>query len=223
VELSATTSRGNVRQRTTIGFGLLCAYVLPGFTVLASLSLLYEPLQIWLVGPAQESPAIGGVLYVTAASILLGQLLNVLRWAVLDWVFTWTGIRRPVWDERLLPERLQAFELLVENHYRYFQFYGNLAVAIPISLIAVRQSVYSQEFAPGSLELFALALFTLLLAGSRDALRQYFTRSSLLFGKDAPEMTNGNHPKGDTQKDKPATKVTAAAGSDKPKESGDKK
>lgn len=181
--------------RSGIGFGLLIAFVLPGFTVLAALSLLFEPLQVWLLGPAGESPAVGGVLYVTAASVLIGQLLNVLRWAVLDSVFEATGIKRPTWDEQRLPERLQAFEALVENHYRYFQFYGNMALAIPIAWLAFRFSVYSGVIPHGPLELGVLVLELTLIAGSRDALRRYFLRSQTLLGKDSSAMTNGHHPK----------------------------
>lgn len=211
-----------MRGHSQIGFGLLCAYVLPGFTLLASLSLVLEPLQVWLLGSARELPAVGGVLYVTAASVLLGQLLNLLRWAFLDWIFSSTGIRRPVWDEQQLSERLQAYEFLVESHFRYFQFYGNMAIALPLSLIAVRLSAHSAWFPTGTLELATIALETTLIFGARDALRRYFSRSVILLGKDASAMTNGSHPKPD-DKNKSEKKEAAAAASERKDKDSEKK
>lgn len=169
-----------LRGRVGIGFGLLIAYVLPGFTLLASLAFVFPPLELWLLGPTTESPAVGGVLYTTAASILLGKLINVIRWATLDRIFAITGIRQPAWNEALLQERLPAFEALVENHRRYHEFYGNMAIALPLALLAVRSSPVSSILPFGPTELFVLLMEGVLIAGSRDALRRYFRRTQAL-------------------------------------------
>ncbi|MEM9167928.1 MAG: hypothetical protein AAGB48_13000 [Planctomycetota bacterium] len=181
-------------RRQGYGFGILIAYILPGFTLLASLSLLIPSISIWLLGPASASPAVGGVLYVTAASVLLGLLLGVTRWATLDRFHTATGITRPTWDERLLPERLAAFELLVENHFRYYEFYGNLTVGLPLAWLAFRLSEPGSTLAIGPIEAGLLIIETILFLGSRDALRVYFRRSSVLLTEEISTMTNGNHP-----------------------------
>ena len=201
--------RGSVR-RTSIGFGLLIAYVLPGFSVLVAASLVVPALQVWLLGPAQHSSAIGGVLYVTAASILIGQLLNLVRWATLDQAHQLTGLQRPTWKESLLERRREAFELLVENLFRYHQFYGNLAVALPLCWVAFRASAAAVTATWGVIELPLIALEVLLIAGSRDALRRYFSRTQTLLESESA-MTNGNHPKPKLSKPQPVAKPKAGS------------
>lgn len=190
-------------QRSRFGFGLLIAYVLPGFSVLAAASLVFEPLQVWLLGPSEAAPAVGGVLYVTAASILIGKLLNALRWVVLDWLHAKTGIARPEWDDRQLPGSLQAFEMLVEDHYRYYQFYGNMALALPIVLLCVRVSPDGEPVPLWAFELPLLVIESVLIACSRDALRRYFLRAQALLRKEECPMTNGSHPKADPDRKDP--------------------
>ena len=174
---------------------MFIAYVLPGFLLLASASLLVSPLQIWLLGPAPDAPSVGGVVYVTAGSILLGMVIGVIRWAVIDTLHAVTGLRRPVWNERLLPERLEAFQLLVQNHFRYYEFYGNTAVALPLAWTCLRLSPASSAIPIGLVDAGVVILTLLLIVASRDALRRYFLRSADLLGKEPAAMTNGNHPK----------------------------
>ena len=212
-------SRGSVHGKSGIGFGLLIAYVLPGFMLLAALSLVAPPLQLWLLGRADATPSVGGVLYVTAASILIGKLLNLFRWAALDTLHARMGVRRPVWDERLLPGRQQAFEMLVEQHYRYYQFYGNVFLALPLCLIAFRSSEISPLLAYGPLEGLLIVTEFALFYGSRDVLRRYYSRSALLFSDEGSAMTNGNHPKPkQNQKPEPSPKQSP----EKPKQSAKK-
>ena len=158
--------------------------MLPGFLLLTAVSLLVPPLETWLLGPASDAPSVGGVVYATAASVLLGKLLNVVRWAFLDTLHTATGLRRPVWNERLLPERLSAFQLLVENHFRYYEFYGNTAIALPLAWMCVRLSSTSSAIPLGLPDAGVVILTLLLLVASRDALRRYFLRSADLLAKD---------------------------------------
>lgn len=46
-----------------------------------------------------------------------------------------TGLRLPAWDFSL---RLQAYQLLVEFHYRYYQFFANMLIALAFSYITYR-------------------------------------------------------------------------------------
>ena len=110
----------NVRDVLPFNFGLLVAYIVPGFVVL------------W--GPL----CIAG--YTGMARHAAGQLADrgwpalrdcgfprcrhdgqPFRWAVFDTIHHATGIRPPTWTFEALPERLDAFQALIEIHYRYYQ------------------------------------------------------------------------------------------------------
>jgi hypothetical protein len=158
---------------TESNFGLLVAYVLPGFVVLLGLAAYSETVRHWLTAGGSTQPTVGGFLYVTLASVTLGLIVSTVRWGVLDRLHHATGVRAPKWNFRGLDQKLPAFELLVESHYRYYQFYGNALVASAIAFGAWR---IAKSAAPQAIDA-AFALFELLLlAGSRDTLRKYYGR-----------------------------------------------
>lgn len=191
-----TTTVRTVQSSTSRGFGLLIAYVLPGFTLLLGLAALSDPLHLWLMGPESSTLAVGGVLYITAASIVAGMILNALRWALLDTLHHATGLAKPRWNDALLADRLPAFERLVEDHFRHHQFYGNTALAALLGFVAWRISP-SGALAPALWpELALLVLELTLVAASRDALRRYYRRTGVLLAlAEEDAMTNGSHPK----------------------------
>ena len=161
-------------------FGLLIAYVLPGFVTLWGASLVFPAVGVWLVGSAESGPNVGGFLYVSVGSVAAGMTVSAVRWVVVDWLHEVTGLMRPEWDDSKLNERLPAFEALVENHYRYYQFYANtlvaLALAYPTWRLHGRAGVFQVT------DLGFVAAEGVFLAASRDALRNYYRRSAILLG-----------------------------------------
>lgn len=178
------------------GFGLLIAYVLPGFTLLLGLATVSETLRLWLFGSCGASLAVGGVLYVTAASITLGMIINVARWLMLDTLHGVTGIPRPTWNFALLTTHLASFDRLVDDHFRFYQFYSNMLLA-SVPAFAIWRASDAPSGLPAPLPEIALLLLCIaLVAASRDALRKYYDRTSILLHQiEETTMTNGNHPK----------------------------
>ena len=68
----------------------------------------------------------------------------------------------------------------MENHYRYYQFYANMLVALAIAYPTWRISTCSGLFQP--VDLAFLLVEGVFLAASRDALRRYYQRSATLLG-----------------------------------------
>jgi len=160
-----------VRDVTTTNFGLLIAYVIPGFVTLLGVSTFSPTVASW-ISSGGELPTVGGFLYVTIASVGAGLTVSTVRWLVIDWIHHRTGTHQPDWDFGRLPERVQAFDVLIEIHYRYYQWYGNMIVAV-LSL-GIMRTVVSGWSLSGSLMIAAVvALFT---AASRDTLRKYYRR-----------------------------------------------
>lgn len=204
-------------------FGLLIAYVLPGFVALWGLSYPSEAVRAWLFGAELTGPGVGSVVHLFLASVACGMTSGAVRWAALDWLHHRTGVPRPRWDDSRLPERLVAYEFLIEIHYRYFQFYGNSLVSMLFAYSLWRRSGSAGGF--GWVDLGVLFIGGVSIAGSRDALRKYYSRTLLLLGTSESEtpMTNGGHhgqgPKNpDTRKSAgvkpaPARELASAAGS----------
>lgn len=160
-------------------FGLLIAYVVPGAIVLIGLGAFSPTVQAWLINPSEATPTIGGFLFVTLASVAAGMTASAVRWATIDRLHHWTGIEKPAWDDSKLPERLEAFEALVEAHYRYYQFHSNTLVAMLFSYAAWRPSLGGRPVASDVGIVFLSAIF---FAVSRDNLRRYYGRAVVLLG-----------------------------------------
>ena len=125
----------------------------------------------------------GGFLYATVASFALGLILSTLRWFVLDPLHYRTGIPRPRWNFAKLQEHIDAFQIAVDYHYRFYQSYGNGLILL------VTLTVFPQPLAgllPGSTPVHRLCLAllaALFFLASRDALRNYHDRASALRDK----------------------------------------
>ena len=111
-------------------FGLLIAYVVPGFLWILQLSTFSEPLQLWLSAEPSAAPTIAGFLFATMASVGAGLTASTLRWLTLDILHHSTGVRPTSWTFRQLQANIDAFLTTVQYHYRYYQFYGNSAIVI---------------------------------------------------------------------------------------------
>ncbi len=187
-----------MRDLSNRNFGLLIAHVLPGFVALCGLQEISPTLRLWLSATADphELPTVGGFLYVTLASVALGMTVSAIRWCVVDWMHHHTGLPRPRWDDAKLQVNLEAFDLLVEHHYRYYQFYANSIVSLAIVYAAHRHAHGFDHFT-GTLELAFVALAGVFWATSRSNLTRYYSRATALMNSSTGiyAMSNGSHPK----------------------------
>ena len=163
---------------TTKNFGLLIAYILPGFLLLWGGSHHSQTLQGWLGQSSSELPTVGGFLYVTLGSIVAGMMASTLRWLLIDTLHHWTGLRQPPWDFSQLADRVSAFDTLIEIHYRFYQHYANMIVAL-VGCFLLRWTAVG--FRVG--EAVAVLLFTCLYGvASRDTLNKYYARVAGVLG-----------------------------------------
>lgn len=180
---------------TTKNFGILIAYVLPGFLSLWALQPYSATLRVWLAASATLPAGIEAVAFSTAASITAGMGLSAVRWLLVDTAMRRFGVVRPEWDDARYAANRDAFESLVDAHFRYYQFYAHTALVLP--LFAVRAAVVSSSVPmPVVWFLFVMAEGTLLLA-AHDALSRYYARTERLLGSTPPTkgrtaMTNGH-------------------------------
>ncbi|MGI6414769.1 MAG: hypothetical protein ACOX1P_03800 [Thermoguttaceae bacterium] len=173
---------GAATVRTVSGqnFGLVVAYLLPGFVALWGVSCFSPTVRTWIMASHPKDPTVAGFMYVTLASLGAGMTVSAVRWALIDQIHHATGIKPPVWRFANLEGNLRAYQTLVEYHYRYYQFYSNMFTAAAFTYVAKIVSSGSVPPFSSATRAAFLALEAVLFIGSRDALRRYYTRTRQL-------------------------------------------
>src|SRR5712671_4104163 len=87
-----------VKDTSLNDFGLLIAYVLPGFTALWAVNFVVRLPVHWLSDIGGSAPTVGGFLYATLASIMAGLVVSTLRWMFIDTLHHRTGLKPPLRD-----------------------------------------------------------------------------------------------------------------------------
>lgn len=157
-------------------FGLLIAYLLPGFAALWGCGYFVPEIRVFMSVAPDDSPTLGGFLYVTLAAIAAGLTVSTIRWLLLDGLHHFTGLSRPAYDFSQFREHVAAYSLLNDIHYRYYQFYGNSVIALAWVEIA-RRSVRGWLAPPDMVEAAILVLIVVFFLGSRDTLCKFYTRT----------------------------------------------
>ena len=168
------------REVSINDFGLVIAYLLPGLLALWGTTYLTDTLRPWFGSPPTNMPTIGGFLYVTLASIAAGMTVSTVRWLLLDTFHHRTGIPPPRSDFAHLKESVAAFGVLVDIHYRYYQWNANSLIALVFVYFARRWSQGIWSMPVGWTDLGFLLLALVLFLGSRDSLAKYYLRTGQL-------------------------------------------
>ena len=173
-----------MREFSPFNFGLVVAYLVPGFVILWGFSFHSATVFAWLNGPAQSAPTVGDLFYATLAAVGCGMTANVFRWAIIDTIHHRTGVRLPRWDFSLLrQERLGGYELLVELHYRYYQFFANMLISLAFTYVAYRSRPGGWLAHWGTMDIGIVIVCVVLFLGSRDALKKYYRRAGELLSQ----------------------------------------
>ena len=169
---------------TNANFGPLIAYLVPGATVLVGFSQFSPVLRSWFGSAPADAPTIGGFLYLTVASLAVGMTVSAIRWALIDTLHSLTGLPLPRLDFSRLGQNVEAFGLLIEIHYKHFQYYSNMVVASAIAYTCYRVKLGGM-LPLRWLDIAFVVLEAIFFITSRDCLRKYYTRSQQLLAIDA--------------------------------------
>jgi hypothetical protein len=200
-------------------FGLVIAYVLPGLVAVVGFSPMSQTIQGWLKASQLVDPGVSGFLLLVTSSTGVGLVVGCIRWCTVDQLMRVLGVKRPEWDDSQLHEKLQAYDLIIQHHYRYYQFYAAVLIVLPFSYVSLRiaGTPSSLGYATDALLLF---IEVTLFAGSMDTLAKYHQRALKLLGPQLSSkenvMTNGAHHeesggKSDGKKNTVATHVPTPA------------
>ncbi len=178
-----------MKDITSNNFGVLIAYLVPGATALWGLSSFSPSLRVWFASTPGDAPTISGFLYLTVASLAVGMTVTAIRWACVDMVHAATGLTAPELNFSQLPGKVDAYNLLIEIHYRHYQFYANMFVATAITWICHRISV-RPPCQMTWIDLGFVLVEAIFFLTSRDTLRKYLTRTEQLLATAKESLTN---------------------------------
>lgn len=159
----------------TESFGIVQAFLVPGLIALWGISYMSSAVRaLFDTTTSQSGPTISGFLTLTLVCLAVGLTVSAVRWMTIEQIYHRIGVSPSAFNFANLPKRLAAFKEVVENHYRYYQFYANTLVAgmLAFSLRALRHHSWSSRLDWSVALVCGLALFL----GGRDALSHYYER-----------------------------------------------
>jgi hypothetical protein len=125
-------------QIAPVSFGLIIAYILPG--AVTAYALRHFSPRVDSLWHAVESgtKVVGPLVVLATAALIAGLVVSSFRTIVLEPIFYRTGIQRAEikYDKIASADNRELFKEMIENVYRFHQFYGNLAIAISFYVIA---------------------------------------------------------------------------------------
>jgi hypothetical protein len=168
-----------------INFGLIIAFFLPG--VIATYSLRYISNQIdQLLQTIEKGQSfVGPAAMLVMGALVAGLIISSVRVVVFDPLIHLTGVPKPKVDYKKLDsaEKRAAYNELVDNIYRYYQFYGN--VFLGLLLLACLRYVMAGAPILGSAKSFSFfvisigAIATLFLAARQSMLQLHLAINDL--------------------------------------------
>jgi len=122
-----------MKDVTSTAFGLLIAFLLPGFVGLYTLTFWSPTVRHVFDNFQTAQSTVGLSLLVVLAALAAGLEITALRWVLFE---SWRSKRSRLksTDFALLgldEGRLSAFRAAVDEHYRYHQFWGGMSIVMP--------------------------------------------------------------------------------------------
>jgi hypothetical protein len=159
---------------SSINFGLLIAFFLPGIVSLYALGYFSRTVAAIFDSLLNNGNEVGASFLILSASIVAGLIVSSFRGVVLEPLYRRIGVEQIPFDYGMFIEEKwrDALEDLIEQQYRYYQFYGNIMISLLFLLIARVLSVSIWDNL-GTLALHGLAVIMLFFSG-KDALTDVY-------------------------------------------------
>lgn len=181
----------DIKDLSSTAFGYVIGYLLPGLFALYVVSIWYMPIKVAFNAFVMASSTTGIFFLVILGALIVGLELMAFRWVLFDCIF----LRRlklndDEFKSLTSSEHAIAFQIVVNEHYRYHQFWGGLTICIPFFFFGI---AYSMQAPRGGLTLFGIVCVALLVevvtaCAAIHAYTRYILRArSILSG----EQTNG--------------------------------
>jgi hypothetical protein len=147
-----------MKDLSSTSFGLLIAFFLPGLALLVSLAFFVPYIKKLFDTFLTTSSNIGLFFLVILFSLILSLIISVFRWIIFEELFCKENQLEPTDFANLgsSADKLLAFRAAVDEHYRYHQFWGGIAVVIPIFIVGL---LISNWIVYSTLSIIAIIIF----------------------------------------------------------------
>jgi hypothetical protein len=125
-----------MKDLTVTSFGLVIAYLLPGLIGLYGLSFWSKAFDRMFSTFLTSESNLGLFLIVVLASLAVGLFANGVRWLLFEMLFCTKYRTQGALHQALSGERkLSAYRLVIDETYRYHQWWGGAGVVIPVGYL----------------------------------------------------------------------------------------
>jgi len=137
----------DVKDLTSTSFGYIIAFLLPGLLGLYALTY-WSSTAAQLIGPAFKADAnVGPSVILLLIALGVGLLVSALRFYLFEKLLCRNHkFPTDMFSKLAAEKKLESFKAVVDEHYRYHQFYGGCCVAVLILYAGwFRHAVYNLD------------------------------------------------------------------------------
>lgn len=148
----------NLKDATSTSFGLVIAFLLPGLVAVGTFALWEDNVRQLLATFLTAESNVGLFLLVLLAALVIGLEISALRSAIVR--FTLRSLKLGPEGFAALADaaRLQAFRAATDEHYRYHQCWGGIALVLPVAFVGWLTRIESLSLFSSPVRLVAFAL-----------------------------------------------------------------
>jgi hypothetical protein len=171
------------KDATATVFGWVIAFILPGLLTLYAIALWFSAIAAQLMAFSEAESTIGLFLIVVLTCLLVGIELSALRWLLFErWICRKHRLVNSEFVQLRSPEKHAAFKSIVDEHYKYHQCYGGLALVIPFFSVSLAHCYQVSFFSwIGAWSFLGTVLVeALTVAGAIDSYKKYVGRAKAL-------------------------------------------
>jgi hypothetical protein len=171
-------SGDSVKDVGSTSFGLLIAFLLPGFAGMFALAFFAPPVAELFSKFIEAESNVGRFLLMILCSLVVGLEVSIVRWLLFQELVCRKYKREPSsFDSLTDPAKLSAFRAAVDEHYRYHQFWGGMAIVTPFIGwgLLINQTVIVRLLI---LLLTFIAVEAMNVAAACDAYKNYIDRTN---------------------------------------------
>lgn len=165
-------------EKVGLNFGLVIAYLIPGFLATYAVAPRVNTVDALLGGPGRV-PNSASVVPLVLIAVGVGIIINAISAVVIRPLIHLSGVRAEAgsFSTRLTDEEIRRYDHLVEITFRYHQFYSNMLIAVVLlAPIWLRSPVLENILRNGSF----LVVVVVLSVTARSSLRHFYRGLSKL-------------------------------------------
>jgi hypothetical protein len=184
------SSSPEMKDLTSTSFGYLIGFLLPGIFGLYALSYWFPEVGVLLQPVLKADASVGPSVVFLLIAVGMGLLVSALRFVLFE-RFLCRKHHLPANSFALLTAegKLSSFKAVVDEHYRYHQFYGGCGVVTLALFAGWLRGHLELNWRVACLSVGFVSLELLLVASGRDSFIKYVQRGRVVI---APTSTPTN-------------------------------